>query len=105
MQDALYHIQTDAAAGDFGNLIGGAEAGAEDKIKNIRLAQTAGFLGLEQTSFDGAGLDSFRIDAAAVVADFHDDLIALVIGFQADRSSGRLAGSSTLLFAFNAVAD
>src|SRR5579872_5644793 len=103
MQDALHDIQTYAAAGEFGDLVSGAESWAEDKIQNVRFVEAAGFFGFQQTSFDGTSLHFLHIDAAPVVADFHDDLIALMVGLEADRAMRRLAGAGALLVALDTV--
>src|SRR5580692_4100805 len=105
MQDALHDVQPNAAAGNFGDLIRSAESRAEDEIHNVRFAEPAGFFPFQQASFDGSGLDFLRVDAAAVVADFHDDLIPLMVGLETDGSLRRLASASALFRAFNAVSN
>src|SRR5580704_11690818 len=105
MQDALHDVQTNAAAGNFGDLIRSAESRAEDEIHNVRFAEPAGFFPFQQTSFYGSRLDLLRVDAAAVVADFHDDLIALMVSLETDGSLGRFTSASALFGAFNAVSN
>src|SRR5580692_5101193 len=105
MQDALHDVQTNAAARNFGDLVCGAESRAEDEIHNVRFAEPAGFFPFQQASFYGSRLDLLRVDAAAVVADFHDDLIALMVSLETDGSLGRLTSASALFGAFNAVSN
>src|SRR5580704_12303772 len=105
MQDALHDVQTNAAAGNFGDLIRSAESRAEDEIHNVRFAESAGFFRFQQASLDGSCLHFLRVDAAAVVADFHDDLIALMVGLETDGSLRWLACASALFRAFNSVSN
>ena len=46
MQYALHNIQTDAAAGNFGDLVRRAESRAENEIEDVGLAEPAGFFAL-----------------------------------------------------------
>ena len=43
MQNALHYVHANAAAGNFGDLFGGAEAGAEDEIESLGFGQPGGF--------------------------------------------------------------
>ena len=91
MQHALHHVHANAASGNFGDLLGRAEAGAEDEVESFRFAQPRGFFGSRQPKFNGLGANLLRIDAAAIVGDFDDHLVAVVIGVQPDDSLRLLA--------------
>ena len=84
--------------------VGGAEAGPEDEVERLGFAQPRGFFGRRQSQFDGLGANLLRVDAAAVVGDFDDDLIAVVIGVQPDDALRRLAQFAALFGRLNAVA-
>ncbi len=105
MQYALHDVQTNAPAGDFGDLIRRAESWTEDEIQNVCFAEPVGLFRLQETSFDGSVLDFLGIDAAPIVTDLDDDLIALVVGLETDGSMSWLAATSTFVGAFNTVSD
>src|SRR5579871_6939556 len=96
MQDALDDVHANAAAGDLGDLLGGAEAGAEDEIESLGFGETRGLFGSRQPKFDGLGADFLRVDAAAIVGDFDDNLVAVVVRVEADASMRGLAQLATL---------
>ena len=51
VQHGLHHVQADAAAGDFGDLVRRAEAGPEDQFENLGFAQPVRlFLGVSSPS-------------------------------------------------------
>src|SRR5579872_3414937 len=104
MQDALDDVHPNAAAGDLGDLLGGAEAGAEDEIESLGFGETRGLFGGGKTEFDGFGTDFLRVDAAAIVGDFDDNLVAVVVRVEADASMRRLAQLAALFGGLNAVA-
>ena len=91
MQHALHHIHAHAAAGDFGDLFGGAEAGAEDEVEGFGFVQARSFFRRGDAQLDGLGPNLLGIDAAAVVGDFDHDLVAVVIRVQPDHPLRRLA--------------
>ena len=94
VEDALHHVHADTAAGDFGDFLGGAEARAEDEVERVGFGDARAFFRAEQAEFDGLGLDALRVDTAPVIGDFEDDLIALVMGVQAEASAGGLPARS-----------
>src|SRR5579864_5649192 len=91
VQNALHDIHADTATGNLGDLFRRAEAGAKDIFQGLRISQPGCFLRRRESEFDGFRTDAGGIHAAAVVADFDDYLIALVIRAQADRALGRLS--------------
>ena len=82
MQYALHDVHADAAAGDFGDLFGRAESGAKDEVESLGFGEPRGFFRRRQAKFDGLCANLLRVDAATVVGDFDDDLVAVVIGVQ-----------------------
>jgi hypothetical protein len=69
---AAHHVHADAAAGDVGHLRGGAEAGLEDEVVDLIVAEAV--RRGDQALLDGLGDDLVAIQAAAVVGDFDDHL-------------------------------
>ena len=57
VQHGLHHVQADAAAGDFGDLVRGAEPGPEDQRKNFSFAQPVRLFRGEETLLQGLGFD------------------------------------------------
>ncbi len=64
MQHGLHHVEADAATGDFGDLIRGAESRPEDERKNFSLAQPVCFFRGNEAFLDGLGFDFLRVNAA-----------------------------------------
>ena len=96
MQHALHDIEANAPAGNFGDFIGGAESGPEDKCMDFGSPKRSDSSAVMRPFLDSLVLDSLRIDAAAIVADLDDHLVALVVGREADGSMRRLAGAGAL---------
>ena len=96
-------VETDAASGDFGDFVGGAEAGRENQLETFELVELLGFLGGDNSALDGAADDFFAVEPFAVVGDFDHDLIAVVIGVQADRAARGFSGRLALRGRFDAV--
>ena len=59
--------------------------------------------GRRHSQFDGLGANLLRVHAAAIVGDFDDDLIALVIRIQPDDTLRRLAQLAALFGRLDAV--
>ena len=87
VQHALHHIQADAASGDFGDLLGGTESRLEDQFQNVAFAEPGRFLRADQFLLDRLGDDAPAVDAAPVVADLYNHLIAVVVGIETDGSA------------------
>ena len=105
VQHALHHIQADAASGDFGNLLGRTEPGLEDQFQNVAFAEPGRFFRADQFLLDRLGDDAPGVDAAPVVANLYNHLIAVVVGSETDGSDGRLAAARARFGGFNAMAD
>src|SRR5271165_1636916 len=105
VQHALDDVHSDATPGNFGDLGGRAETRTEDEIEGLGLVQQGSFLGRCEAEFDGFGANFPGIDAAAVVADLDDDLVALMIGVETDHALRRLTRLTAFFGRFNAVAD
>ena len=86
-----HHVHADAAAGEVRHLVRRREAGQEDQVDQLALAQAVGLLGGDELGLDRLVADALRVDAAAVVGDLDDDLAALVEGVQRQPAFGRLA--------------
>ena len=105
VHDRLDDIHADAASADLGDFAGGAQAGLEDEIEGVAVADPGGLLGAEDGLGDSLLDDHREIDAVAVIADLDDHLVALVIGIEADGSFGRFTGGSALQRRLNPVID
>src|SRR2546423_216633 len=105
VQHALHDIHADPASGNFGDLLGRAEAGTEDIIQGFGFRELGEFFRRRQPEFDGLGANLLDIDAASVVADFHDYLIPMVVGIQPNCSLRALAELAAFFRRLNAVAD
>ena len=84
-------IHADAAAGDVGNLGGGAEAGLPDQLVEFAFGQGFGSRLREQAAFHGRLPHPLTVDAAAIVFDGDKHVVAAMGGGQPDRGHLRLA--------------
>ena len=85
----LHHVHADAAAADVRNHLGGRETRREDQLDQFAIGQAV--VGRNQALLDAARAHFFQIDAAAVVRNFDDDLIAFVVGVELNRPDARFA--------------
>ena len=99
---AADHVHAHAATGQVGDRFGGGEAGLEDQVPDLRVG---GVLGYGQATLGGLGEDAFAIQAAAVVADFDDDVAALVRSRQGDGAGLVLARLRAHVGHFQAMVD
>src|SRR5580704_19193334 len=76
------YVHTDAAAGNFGNFGGSAESRFEDQVQKIVFIGALNVLCLQQAVSYRLFANAIEIHAAAIVADFNNDLRALVIRVQ-----------------------
>ncbi len=100
---ALHDVEADAAAGDLRDLLLGREAGQEEEIEQLGLAEPSGHRGGGQPALDDLGAEPFEVDAAAVVAEDDLEHPRAVAGLQADRRHRRLAGGAAILGRLDAV--
>src|SRR6516162_9087874 len=77
------HIHADAAAGKVADPFRRRKAGYEDEVDDFAVAHARGLFGCDELDGDCLVADPDRIDAAAVIGDFDDDLAPLVEGTQA----------------------
>src|SRR5581483_12242465 len=101
---ALHDVEAHASARNLGDLLGGAEPRTEYILESFGIAQTGGFVGLQQPACDCLRFDVVRIDATTVVAYLYDHLIAMVVRIQAKSSVRRFALAGPLAGIFNTVA-
>ena len=105
VQHALHDVHAYAASRNFRYFARGAEPGAENEVQRFRFIEARRILAGHQSQLDGRRLDTLYIHASPVIADFHDHLVALVIGAQPQDSLGRLAGLLAFVRRLQAVAD
>src|SRR5260370_6990261 len=74
VKNRAHDIHADAAAGNFGDFLGGAEAGFKNEVENFRLGQAHNLFLLDDAFFDSVfgGLD--EIDSPPIVPNLHDHL-------------------------------
>src|SRR3984885_2581019 len=99
------HVEADAAAGQFRHGGGGGEAGAEKKFAQFALGEFGGCDGRHGAHFDNAAAGAIVINAAAIVFDFDENVIAAVISADADEAFFGFAGALARAAIFHAVRD
>ncbi len=99
------HIHADAAAGKVGHRRRGREARLEDQGILLRRAQPLGPLGRDQAGGDGAADQLVAVDAAAVVRNLEQYLVAGLARADSKAAAFALAGPPPLGRAFDAVVD
>ena len=96
-----HHIEPDAAASQFGHLVGGGEAGRENQVGD--LARIEHRIGADQAIGNRLLAHPLQLQASAIVAELHRYVIALLLQFDADAAHRRLACGSAQLRIFDAV--
>jgi hypothetical protein len=76
---ALHDIHADATTGDRGDFFGGREAREKNKVVDLVLRELRVFW--NEVLLARLGEDFVGVDAAAIVAEFDDDIPALVVSF------------------------
>src|SRR3984893_13649288 len=99
----MHHIHADTSAIVRSELLCGAEAGTENNVQDFSLAESLRLFRLQQSQFDGLEANLGDIHAPPIVADFHDDLIALVISIEPDSALRRLAQALAFFWRFDAM--
>src|SRR5256884_5678571 len=98
--EAVHHgsnnVHADAAARNFRDFSGGAEAGLEHQVERVLVAHAFGFFRLDNSFFDRVGANQREIYSAAVITDFDHHLSALMIGVQINGAARGLCGSEAL---------
>ena len=103
MHHVLHDVEPDAAAGDLGDLLLGREAGQEEEVEQLGLAEPTGHRGGGQPALDDLGAEPLEVDAAAVVGEDDLEHPRAVAGLQADGRHRRLAGGAALVGRLDAV--
>ena len=97
------HIHSDAAACLLRDESGGREAGLENELHRILIAQ--GLLGGDEAERDAFVADRAQIHAAAIVREPHQHFGALAPQFEFDAADFRFAARHALLRGLDAVHD
>jgi len=79
MQYTLHDIHAHTAPGHGGDLFGGAETRFLNKVQSFGVGQSRHFFRTNESEFHGFFAHARNVDAAPIVADFDENLIALVI--------------------------
>jgi len=88
--------------GDFGS---GAETRLEDEVEDVLGVRGAERLPASASVCERPGANDVQIDAAAIVADFDDDLRALMIRALEKKCRSGLSGVEALAGRLDAVID
>src|SRR5271163_2478367 len=103
LERGLHDVEADAAPGNLGDFVRGAESRSENQLEALQLVEPGSlFLG-NDPALDGPADDFFAIESAAIVGDFDDDLVAVMVGVQADGAARRFSGCLALGRGFDAV--
>ena len=105
IQIGAHHVETDAAAGQFGLDGRGRESRMEEHFAHVAFGEAIGGFHRNQAALDGALLHAPVVDPAAVVLDFNVDVVAAVIRAQHDFSRGRLSRGGTIVAVLDSVRD
>jgi len=98
-------IEAYAAACQLGFYGSGGETGMEKHFAKIALGEASGGFRRNETALGGALFYALVVDAAAVVFDFHVDVVATVIGAERNFADFGFAGRGAIGGVFNAVGD
>ena len=77
----------------------------EDQLQGLAFGKAAGFFGRDHFALDGLGNHLVAVNAGAVVADFNHDLIALMVGIEANGPLGGFSRGEPLGRCLNAMVD
>ena len=103
VEDGSNDVHADATARNLRHFGSRAEARFENKIESFLIGQALGLFGLQDTLFNSTGAQLGRVHATAIVANFDNDLRALMIGVEIDGAARGLSGSQALVGGLNAV--
>ena len=99
------HVHADAAAGNRGDFLGGRQAGFEDQRQLLARAQLRGGGLVEDAGGDRFFDQPLAVDAAAVVLDVDQDLVARLARRDGQHADLALAGLQPLGRRLDAVID
>ena len=91
-----HHIQADAAPRKVADRGGGRKSSGKQQVKNIPVVQRRRALRADQALAAGGGADAIGIDAAAIVGQADEDIIAFGPYPQTDGGQGGLARRKAL---------
>src|SRR5882724_122728 len=100
-----HDVHADATARGGRHRRGGGEAGQEDQVEDVALAEPRQGLGRDEAAAPRRLADGLHVDSSAVVRHLDVDRSALVSGAEVDRALGRLAGAAAHLLGLDAVGD
>ncbi len=100
---AANDVHADAAAGNVGDLFGGREAGQEDEIVDLIVAERS--VGAHQSALARLVENALGIDTGAVVPDLDDDAAAAMLRGKPDRSFLGFSRGRPIRRRFDAVID
>src|SRR5580658_3692503 len=103
LERGFHHVEADAAPGNLGDFVRSAESRSENQLEALQLVEPGSLFRGNDPALDGAADDFFAIESAAVVGDFDDDLIAVMVGVQPDGAARRFSGCLALGRGFNAM--
>ena len=91
----LHHVQADAAAGDFGDILLEGEARQEEKLEQLGLGELLGHVaGVASRLRHDRLAHALQLDAGAVVGDRDQQHAGAVARFEANRAFGGLPARS-----------
>jgi len=105
IKDGADNVHANPAAGNFGDFAGGAETRFENQVHDVLIREASGVVCFDDAVADGVLADVIKVNAAAVVADFDDDLGALMVGVERNGAARGLAGAETFVGGLDAVVD
>src|SRR5215831_714167 len=100
-----HDVHADAAAGNFGDFYGSAEARLKNQIEGVLFAHALRFFRFDDAFLHGARANKREIDAPAIVTNFDHNLGALMIGIEINGATSWLSSCKALLGRANAVID
>src|SRR5208282_2677717 len=98
-----HHVEAHAATREFGLAVGRREARVEQDIAQVAFGQFVCHFLRNQANLDGVLAHALVINAAAVVFDFDEDVVAAVVGAQDHPPALRFSGGLPFGRVFNPV--
>src|SRR5262249_30454534 len=105
LDPALDDVHADAAAGDLGDGLGGAQARVPDVADQLAVGQLAGLGGIDQPLGDDLAADALTVDTPAVIADGDHHAVAAVRGQERHRAGAGLPARLAIIGRLQAVVD
>src|SRR5208337_2236801 len=109
VEDGAHDVHAYTTSGNFSDFRGGAEARFEDEVKGVLVADAIGVVGFDEAVANGVLANEIEVHAAAIVANFDNDLSALMVSLERDGAARGFAGAEAHVGGFdtmiNGVAD